>query len=104
MLKDVRESKQPSLPCHDSTYFLHFGPILLNAIQFFDAIMIILSNISDNELAGSTRSLCKNSKILIRIRKGVKYLVPSFAFEVVIVSAMAESQKVVGDILRVVIV
>ena len=104
VLKDVRESKEPSLSCHHSTYFLHFGPILLNAIQFFDTVVIILSNISDKDSAGVTGSLRKKSKMLLHIRKGVKYLAMGFAFELFFVSAMAESQKIVGNILRVVVI
>ena len=66
--------------------------------------MIILSNISDKGSIGSTGSLRKKSRILLRIRKGVKYLAMGSKSELFFVSAMAGSQKIVGNVLGVVIV
>lgn len=57
MLKGVGEGTEPSLSGHDSTYSLHFGSLLLDAVEFFDALMVISSSISFKSLAVSTRSL-----------------------------------------------
>lgn len=46
MLKDVGEGKEPPFSGRDSAYFLHFGPFLLDAVEFFDTLMVILSKIS----------------------------------------------------------
>ena len=66
MLKYIGESKEPSLSCNNLTYFLHFGPILLYAVEFFDTIMIILGKVSDKSSVRSTRMLCKKHKMLPR--------------------------------------
>ena len=46
MLEDIRKCKEPPLSGQDSAYFLNFGSILLNAVEFFDTFMVILSQIS----------------------------------------------------------
>ena len=55
MLEDVREGKKPSLSGDDSAYFLHFGPILLNAVEFFSTLVVILSRVSLENLRGGTK-------------------------------------------------
>ena len=51
VLKDIRESKESSLSGHDSADFLHFGPILFDAVEFFNTLIVILL-----QLATTTRN------------------------------------------------
>ena len=66
MLKYIEESQEPPLSCNNLTYLLHFGPILLYAVEFFNALMIILGRVSDKRSIRSTRRLCAKSDRLSR--------------------------------------
>lgn len=69
VLKDIGKDEEPSLSCQHSTSLLHAKLILLEALEIFDASMIILGQASDNNLAKITRSLCNEVKDLaIRAR------------------------------------
>ena len=72
MLKNVGEGKEPSFSCHDSAYFLHFGPILFNAVEFFDSLMIILSKIS---VTKARNCIAKESERPLFVGRRIKYLV-----------------------------
>lgn len=54
MLEDVGEGKEPSLPCYDGSYFLNFWRILLDAVELFSTLVIILSMVSVENLMGDT--------------------------------------------------
>lgn len=53
MLEDVGEGKEPSLSCYDGSYLLHFWPILLDVVELFSALVVILSSVSVENLIGS---------------------------------------------------
>ena len=104
VLEYVWESKEPSLSCDDLADFLHFGPILLYAVEFFDTFMIILGEVSDKSSVRSTRRLCKKPETLPRGGRREIYLAMGLHFEFIIVSAMTKSQIAIRNILRVVVI
>lgn len=104
MLKDIGKDEEPSLFCQDSTSLLHAKLVLLEAVEIFDASMIILGQDSDNDFAKITRSLCKRPKMLLDVGRGLKYLAMALPFEFEFVSAVAKCQSTIRNILRVVVV
>ena len=43
MLEDIGKCKEPPLSGQNSAYFLNFGSFLLNAVEFFNTFMVVLS-------------------------------------------------------------
>ena len=104
VLKDIPESNEASIFCYDSTYILHFRPLLRDAVEFFEALVIMLSKVSDKNSAGSTRSLCTKLRTLLSVGRRLQYLVMDPIFETFFINAMAKCQRIVRNILRVVVV
>ena len=62
VLEYIRESKEPSLSRKTLTYLLHFGPILLYAVEFFDTFMIILDEVNDKSSVKTQECFAKSPR------------------------------------------
>ena len=91
VLKYIWESKEPPFSCDNLTYLLHFGPILLYAVEFFHTIMIVLGKVSDKLLVRNIGMLCKKPILLPYGEKRDKYLAMGLHFEFFVISAMTKS-------------
>ena len=99
MLEDVGEGKEPPFSRHDLSDFLHLGRILLDAVEFFDTAVVILSRFRVKNTIGGKKSLCEGVREATLVGNRSKYLVMRLYFEIFVVSTMAKSQRVVLDVL-----
>ena len=92
-MEDVGEREKSGFSREDAADVLHCGAVVLDAVEFFDAFIVILGNVSCSVRAGSVRSL-------LFFGRKVEYRgVCSIFYVIIIIAAIAETQKAILNIL-----